>query len=152
MSALKRRGFDPDEHNRLFLNKAKALALFCHNNGLAGAECLLGLKIRKLVEFYDGIGPNWSHGVLAKIIRHIDPVFEPAGFLQDIQYHIYPDRREKGFHDVNRMFLENCNRCIDMKYGWWRFLTRRRMRKSAKALFDACEEHGWSSWIAQRER
>lgn len=134
-------------HERtLFARKAKRLAIYCQNNRLDGLECLYGMKMSRLASIYDGIGPNWSWGVIARIVEHIDPIFEPAAFIQDVQYRVCPDRSEESFHAVNRQFYDNCVKCVTSGTKWWQWLRRRRLLKSAKILFVESEMNGYESW------
>lgn len=133
------------EH-RWLVQKAKRLAAFCRDHRFIGWECMLGMKLSKLSAFYNGIGPDWDWNVIENIVKHIDPIFEPAAFVQDIQYRVAPDRSEGRFHQVNYEFYQNCLKCIELGNKWWQMLRKHRLRRSAKVLFDASEEYGFSNW------
>lgn len=136
------------QEHKWFVQKAKRLAIFCHGHNFAGWQCLQGLKMRDLAIFYDGIGPDWDWSVVAKIAQHIDVIFEPAAFIQDIQYRVAEDRSEQNFHKVNYEFYQNCLKCIELKTRWWHFVKRHNLKKSAKILFEESEAHGIESWKA----
>ena len=128
------------------VQKARRLAGFCRDNGFAGWECLLGMKVSHLAEIYNGIGPDWDWSVISDILSHIDPIFEPAAFIQDIQYKVAKDRSDENFHRINNEFHENCLKCVELGCRWWQWLRRRRLIKSAWVLFNESEEHGMKSW------
>ena len=135
---------ETDGHRRL-VDKARALGTFCVEHGFEGISVLAGMKVGYLTTIYDGIGPNWSFSVVAEIIDHISLDFEPAGFLLDVQYRTLDDRSEEAFHRCNLQFYHNCVKCAKAKHGWWS-LARYRLIRSAKVLYEACEEHGLESW------
>lgn len=129
-----------------FVAKARELASKCLAMKLEGMEVFHGLKVNEMAAAYDGIGPEWKWNVIAAVLRHMDAVFEPAAFVQDIQYHVLNDRSEERFHRCNREFYRNCLKCISAEVGWWHPLRRWRLRRSAGVLFRASEDHGMDSW------
>lgn len=133
-----------DEH-RLMLEKTRRLATTCVSMRFEGASILNGMKVGRLMALYDGMGPNWSHKVIAEIIEHLDLCFEPAAFLLDVQYRVNEDRNDESFHLCNLQFYHNCCLLAKSSYGWWR-PRRYSLLKSAKALYDACEMYGMASW------
>ena len=146
---VNKRRFNMDEH-RLFVDKARKLANYCVEHGFEGTEVLRGMKVSQLAGMYDGIGPNWSWHVLASIIDHVSYEFEPAAFLLDVQYKAEFDRSIDMFHLCNHQFYQNCVKCVKMNYGWWN-PKRYSLVRSAKVLYDACEEHGIESWNSKGE-
>jgi len=132
-----------------FVSRARRLAGECIRMKLEGVGVFSGLKVNEMAAAYDGIGPEWKWGVISKVIDDMDPVFEPAAFVQDIQYHVLPDRSAKCFHQCNREFYANCLRCVKEYVPWWRPLRRLRLRRSARKLFEASEEHGLESWSSR---
>lgn len=134
-----------NDEEALMLEKARRLANFCHNNNFAGSDVLKGMKVSEMRAIYNGIGPNFSADVILKIGRHINPLFEPAGFLLDLAYWREVDRSPENFHKVNRQFYENCKKCVTLKYG---FLNPKRycLFHSAKVLWKKCECEGWENW------
>lgn len=130
----------------LFIEKAKKLASVCVKNNFDGIEVMVGLKVSQLCICYDGIGPEWSTGVIVGIIEHIDHFFEPAAFLLDVQYHAKEDRSVESFLLCNKQFFNNCAKLIKKEYGWWR-PKRYRLLKSARILHNACNDHGLDSWL-----
>ena len=135
------------QERKWFMQKARRLACFCYDNNFLGVECLYGLKMGRLAAFYNGIGPDWKWSVIVRIVEHLDLIFEPAAFIQDIQYRIAENRSASNFHKVNREFYENCLRCIELGTEWWRFFRRMRLRKSARVLYEESERHGMESWL-----
>lgn len=144
---MKERYYDEsDRERKLFADKAKRLAIYCYEHRLDGRECLQGVKVGMLHTFYNGIGPDFEWSVIVRIVDHMDLVFEPAAFIQDVQYHVAEDRSEENFHKVNRQFYDNCIKCAVHATSWWQLLKRHRLFKSAKVLFEECEKHGIDSW------
>lgn len=140
------------DENSLLVDKARRLANFCYENRFDGIDVLMGVKISQMARIYDGIGPDFEASVVLKILGHINPLFEPAGFLQDIAYRLETDRSRENFHRVNLDFWHNCIRCVKLKYS---FLNPKRYYLiwiSARKLWGASDEYGWNTWLSRGKR
>ena len=92
--------------------------------------------IRKLA---NGIGPDRWPGWVRDTTTDILYLFEAAALVHDVDYSTMPDRTLDGWHTANYTFWYNCLICIKKQIPWYRIISRKLARDTARLLCDAVE-------------
>ncbi|MEI8248216.1 MAG: hypothetical protein WCI51_20435 [Lentisphaerota bacterium] len=106
----------------------------------------------KIAEIYNGAGPDWMSNLSRKIITFLLRYFAAAFVIHDVEYDFNMDRADtpdnRGrFHAANLRMWNNIKIIASALWPWY---TPRRWwwRLKGYAAYRACENFGWSAWIA----